>query len=194
MPRTVKQFEEIRESRKTLIMDAALELFANEGYYTTSISRIAQKAGISKGLMYNYFSSKEELIREIILKGIQDLLTTFDPDQDGILTEDEFGFMIDRLFEILQGNERYWRLYFSIVMQPPVHRIAYEGVSELLPRLLRTQINYFERKGVADPVSEAIFFAAVMDGIALNYVIDPDHFPVDNIKKIIHEKYNYNII
>jgi len=68
MPRTEKQFEEIREFRKAMIMDVALELFANEGYYPTSISKIASKAGISKGLMYNYFKSKEVLITVMILE------------------------------------------------------------------------------------------------------------------------------
>ena len=58
-PRTPQQFEEIREEKMTLIMDIALEHFANEGYHTTTINHIARHAGISKGLMYNYFESKE---------------------------------------------------------------------------------------------------------------------------------------
>lgn len=190
MPRTEKQWEEIRENRKSLIMDTALELFANEGYYPTSISKIAKKAGISKGLMYNYFISKEQLIREIIDKGIQDLAITFDRDEDGVLTEMEFQFMINRVFEILQGNIRYWKLYFSLIMQASVHRLVHEGFANLVPRLLKTQVHYFEKKGVTDPVSEAIFFAAVLDGIAFNYVIDPDHFPVDKIKHLIIEKFS----
>ncbi|MBP6978894.1 MAG: TetR/AcrR family transcriptional regulator [Bacteroidales bacterium] len=191
MPRTEKQYEEIRENRKALIMETALELFANEGYYPTSISKIAKKAGISKGLMYNYFPSKEQLIREIIDQGIQDLLTTFDPDKDGVLTEMEFEFMINAIFGILQENIRYWRLYFSLIMQASVHPLVHEGFAKLVPRLLQTQVHYFEKKGVSDPVSEAIFFAAVLDGIAFNFIIDPDHFPVTKIKQLIIEKFNY---
>ena len=53
-PRTEQQFEEIRESKKKLILETALELFASEGFHTTPISRIASEAGISKGLLYNY--------------------------------------------------------------------------------------------------------------------------------------------
>ena len=190
MPRTEKQWEEIREIRKAQIMESALELFANEGYYPTSISKIAKKAGISKGLLYNYFQSKEELIREIIDKGIQDLATTFDQDRDGILTEMEFQYMINTIFEILQGNIRYWKLYFSLIMQASVHQLVHEGFANMVPRLVTTQIRYFEKKGIQDPVSEAIFFAAVLDGIAFNYAIDPDHFPVDKIKHLIIEKFS----
>ena len=70
-PRTPKQFEEIREEKKTLIMDVALEHFANEGYHNTTINHIAKHAGISKGLMYNYFESKEELLAEIINRSMR---------------------------------------------------------------------------------------------------------------------------
>ncbi len=191
MPRTEKQWEEIRENRKAQIMETALELFANEGYYSTSISKIAKKAGISKGLMYNYFTSKEQLIRVIIDKGIQDLATTFDQDEDGVLTDTEFHFMINKIFEILQENIRYWRLYFSLIMQASVHRLVHEGFAKLVPRLLDIQIHYFKKKGVADPLAEAIFFAAVLDGIAFNHVIDPDHFPVEKIKNLIIEKFSH---
>ena len=65
-PRTEKQFEEIRVSKKALIQETALELFATKGYHSTSISMIARTAGISKGLLYNYYESKEDLLNEML--------------------------------------------------------------------------------------------------------------------------------
>jgi len=53
-PRTPKQFEKIRHDRRKSIMDTALEVFSENGYANASISMIAKKAGISKGLMYNF--------------------------------------------------------------------------------------------------------------------------------------------
>ncbi|HRW21852.1 MAG TPA: helix-turn-helix domain-containing protein, partial [Bacteroidales bacterium] len=61
-PRTPEQFEEIRLSKHKLILDTAMKLFASSGYHNTSISKIAKEAGISKGLIYNYFDSKEDLL------------------------------------------------------------------------------------------------------------------------------------
>ena len=62
-PKTSGQFKEIRADKKQLIIDTALNLFANKGYHASSISMIAKEAKISKGLMYNYFDSKEALLR-----------------------------------------------------------------------------------------------------------------------------------
>jgi AcrR family transcriptional regulator len=58
-PRTKQQFEDLRKDRRQAILDAALTVFANNGYHSASVSMIAKEAGVSKGLMYNYFESKE---------------------------------------------------------------------------------------------------------------------------------------
>jgi AcrR family transcriptional regulator len=46
MPRTKEQNEAIRAEKRQLIMDTSLQLFAEEGYATASIERIAKQAGI----------------------------------------------------------------------------------------------------------------------------------------------------
>src|SRR5665648_418058 len=119
-PRTPQQYEEIREERRTLIMDVALKHFAKEGYHNTTISHIAKHAGISKGLMYNYFSGKEELLSEIIIRSTEEISRYFDPDRDGFLTEEEFELFIRRLFLILREKLSFWRLFYQFLMQKDV--------------------------------------------------------------------------
>ena len=103
-PRTEDQFETIRETKKALILDTALHLFAEQGFHATSISQIAKNAKISKGLMYNYFESKEELLKMIIKQGVDELTKFFDRNQDGVLTEDELEYWIDKTMEVMTGN------------------------------------------------------------------------------------------
>jgi len=89
-PRSSAQFGEMREEKKTLIMNAALEHFSNIGFHATTISHIARHAGISKGLMYNYFKSKEDLLAAIINRSLTEIYGSFDPDHDSQLTPAEF--------------------------------------------------------------------------------------------------------
>lgn len=189
MPRTEKQFEEIRENKKNLIMLTALDMFANEGYHTTSISKIALKAGISKGLLYNYFDSKEALITAIIGQGIDQLMESFDPNRDGFLSEEELEYMVNESFRILKDNTDYWKLYFSTMMQPAVHRIVMVKYAALVPRMMAMVEDYFRRKGVEDPALEAQYFSALLDGVSMNYVMNPDGFPLDKIKTMIIQRY-----
>ncbi|MGA3015245.1 MAG: TetR/AcrR family transcriptional regulator [Bacteroidales bacterium] len=117
-PRTSKQFEEIREIKRSQIIGAAIECFANKGYHAVSISEIAENAHISKGLMYNYFSSKDELLRNIFREIMSVMLEMFDPDKKGISDNKEFVLYLDRFFNHLKSNLILWKMYMAIFSQP----------------------------------------------------------------------------
>lgn len=55
-----------KNDKKSLILDSAFELFLEGNYTNTKIADIASRAGIGKGTVYEYFSSKEEILLEII--------------------------------------------------------------------------------------------------------------------------------
>ena len=55
-----------KEARPQELLDAALELFVERGFAATRSEDVAMRAGVSKGTLYLYFSSKEDLLREVI--------------------------------------------------------------------------------------------------------------------------------
>jgi AcrR family transcriptional regulator len=50
------------EERRGQILRAAVKLFSERGYYTTTISQIAREAGVSTGLIYQYFGDKDDIL------------------------------------------------------------------------------------------------------------------------------------
>ena len=56
-----------KEEKKLEIMKTALNLFAKNGFYNTTIADIAKEMGMSVGNMYNYFPSKESLAKELLI-------------------------------------------------------------------------------------------------------------------------------
>jgi AcrR family transcriptional regulator len=68
--RTEPRFERRKEARTGEILDAALEVFVERGYAATRLDDVAQRAGVSKGTVYLYFDSKEELFKAVIRSGI----------------------------------------------------------------------------------------------------------------------------
>ena len=65
MPRSAKDNLEIREARRDEILNAAMRVFADKGFAGTKISEVAAEAGLSHGLVYHYFESKEAILIEI---------------------------------------------------------------------------------------------------------------------------------
>jgi len=185
-PRTPRQFEEMRESRRKQIMDAALELFASEGYSHCSISQLAQHAGISKGLMYNYFDSKEALLKAIIEEGIQDVLNLIDPNMDGRVESHEVEEFIRITFKSIRENLKFWILFINVVLQPPVKEfLAGKPFSSVMERFGPKLLDYFEQMGFEDPMLEMLTFSAMIEGygVLLVYIFPEDELPLEAVQK-----------
>ena len=192
-PRSEKQYKEIRKEKKQLIESAALKLFATQGFYSTSISGIAKKAGISKGLIYNYFSSKEELLQAIIERGFEEITAPLDPNNDGILTEEEFVFYLDEVFDKMQNDTNFYKLYFSLLLQPGIFSKFAVEINKMIENFSKIVIPFFEKQGIEDPETEILFLGATLDGIGMYFVNNPENFPIHKIKKKILRIYNINI-
>lgn len=63
--------KEQKEIRKQQIMQTALDLFVQRGYYGTKTSQISKRAGISEGLLFHYFPTKENLLEELVNLGVE---------------------------------------------------------------------------------------------------------------------------
>lgn len=188
-PKTSSQYEEIREKRQQQIMTVALKLFADDGFANTSISKIAAKAKISKGLMYNYFKSKDDLLQAIFVKGFEEMMAFFDPNNDGVLTREEFIYFINETFKLMDEKRDFYKLYFALVMQPTVWKTFQFSMNDIIGPLLQMMEAYYKQKGVKNPALEAIMMGALMDGIGFNFVYNPSLFPLEELKEMIIERF-----
>ena len=200
-PRTPAKFEEMREERKNLIMNVALEHFANNGFHATTISHIARHAGISKGLMYNYFKSKENLLAAIINKSLTEVYHYFNPDHDSRLTTEEFELFIRKVFNLFREKRNFWKLVFRIMMQQGVYEklFAENSISlevsgmplkEFTENMMTLLIDYFTRKKETagpdyDPVTEMLLFSNTVKGCALTYIFAPEQYHDQYFEKMI---------
>jgi TetR/AcrR family transcriptional regulator, fatty acid metabolism regulator protein len=63
------------EEKRRLILDAAVRVFARDGYHTSRVGDIAEEAGVAHGLLYHYFSSKEEVLATLFRENWGELLS-----------------------------------------------------------------------------------------------------------------------
>ena len=69
-PRSEEQNTLLKDERREQILSAALKVFALRGFSATKISDIVAEGGISHGLLYHYFSSKEEIFFELVSRAL----------------------------------------------------------------------------------------------------------------------------
>jgi len=185
-PRTKVQFEEIRQKSRENIENIALELFAIKGYHATSISQIAEKAGISKGLLYNYYKSKEHLLDSVIMKVYDEIMRIVQMSEN-LPAEKQIEQMIIQTIDHLKKNITFWRLYLFLFHQSDVHK----KLSELYEKMRDDYLNYvvklFKEMGSNNPTMEALMLGTMFDGIGLNYVTAPEGYPLDEMSNYMIE-------
>ena len=190
MPRTKQQNEEIRNKTRRLILDNSLKLFANKGFHGTSISDIAKAAGISKGLAYNYFESKEKILNAIFEEAInsgsileEQLKNITDPYE-------KIAFIIQAMFDYIRNEEEFWRLYFAMSLQPEIFETSQTVNIKFAQMYLTIIEKLFKEVGIKESTLEARLFFAGLDGLGLQYFFYRDKFPFEKIKKYYLHRYS----
>ena len=188
-PRTKQQFKEIRKTTKDRILSVALELFAQKGYHGTSISQIAGKAKISKGLMYNYFASKEKLLDEIIQQGFNSLAELEYEAKKGVNPEAQLEEFVDSVLDNLHSNFSYWQLYLALLVHPHIQKKFERKMQAFRDEFIFTLAGLFRQLKIKNPELEAFLLGTFFDGLVLNFIATEDAFPLKKIKKALLSKY-----
>jgi AcrR family transcriptional regulator len=187
-PRSEELNETMRAQARAKIIDAALALFAEQGYEQPSVRMIARRAGISQGLMYNYFASKQQLLVEIFRTSMRDVRESFALAESGA-PEERVEALIRGAFQILRRNLTFWRLSYAARMQAAVLAALGDDVQAWLAEVRRTLVGYFREAGVPEAEIEAEILFALIDGVSQHYALDPEHYPLDAVADALVARY-----
>lgn len=116
-PKTDIQNKEIRKKSKQKIIDASIILFSESGFSGTPISKIAKEAGVSKGLIYNYFETKEAIV-----KGSIDSLFEESKETEQAIMEafqkaspnEIIALILNQTFDFITQNKQKWKLNVGV--------------------------------------------------------------------------------
>ena len=177
---------------KEKILNAAIKVFASNGYHGSSISDIAKKAQVSKALFYHYFESKRDLLVIFAKKRLEEwsplilqLETIMEPFK-------RVCFVIDFVLDELEEKPDWLRfLYMLYLSEEGVKAIslAMKKYAAQFNRLFAAEIKLFEDLGFENPQSEAIYLRSMLQGISLEYLLSGGNYPLQAMKDKIKERY-----
>ncbi len=188
-PRTAEQNSLIREQRKQDILEAALQLFAHTGYSATKIEQIAKKAGTSKGLVYNYFQSKEDILLAIFNRMIDEAETIWQFDSTAT-PKQQLTKILDATFLYLEEHGNLMKLITQLALQPKVVAELHQMIEQNQAAKLLLMEPILADMGYEKPKEEAFFLGAMLDGISLGAMVLKDDYPFEAIKKRIYKHYD----
>ena len=189
MPRSVKQNETMRATTRAAILNSAITLFGQNGYAHTSTRSIAQHAGISVGLMYHYFDSKESLLRAVFDHCMMLLSTGSALDFQNAPPEERMSTLIRSLMAILVDDRDFWALFYMLRTQPAITRLLGDDFRTWTRALRDLFIMELQQLGRPNPTLEAYMLYSLLEGTIQQYLLDPDNYPLDAVVNEIVRQY-----
>ncbi len=194
-PRTKAQLEMLKGSRKNQILLASLSLFSEKGYYHTSMKEIADKAKLSKGSLYTYFDSKEQLLNEVVVMGFKEATNAGDDllmQMKELPPKEIFKSLVQAYFLMLKEQKELWRLTLSLAVQVSAIPSVHNTVMSIYNRLIEQLERVFTLLGSDNPKKEALLLGALTDGISIQFMIFGDRYPLEELQEMIITKYTKN--
>ncbi len=128
--------------KRRLILDAAVRVFARQGFHATRVSDIADEAGVAYGLVYHYFSSKDEVLNELFIERWSLLLVAIDEaDRTGAGPREKLGAVAGFIFDSYRHDPELMKVIIVEVTRAAnsfgrTHleeiRRAYEGIAKIV--------------------------------------------------------------
>lgn len=167
---------------KQKLLDAATKLFESQGYFSTTVEQITEEAGVSKGLVYNYYSSKEALLAGLIEAATSQMASVAETLEPSESIEESFSLFLDRYLNFLKTEKRFLKLQLTLMLMPELKQVVI-GPQQKRAALLLDMLNHWLRKaGVSQPKAKARLFLALLDGVALHYLCIYEQYPLRTMK------------
>lgn len=175
-PRNKDQNQQVRDERREEILGAALKVFARKGLVAAKVSDVAHAAGLSHGLVYHYFSSKDEIFTELVRKAFEISLGIFAYAAQG--EEDPLERLRTMTETILSGAfEGESPYYFLIIIQAYTLDSVPQEVKDLakekellyreylVPLVIEGQ--KLGRIAAGDPIAMVTAYLSLLQGLAV---------------------------
>ena len=195
MPRSKQQNQKLKDERREQLMSEALRIFAARGFAATKAADIAAASGISQGLMYHYFQSKEDIFVQLVRRAFDRLneacLTL---ERMAIPPRDKIALALDGLLQNLAQDgdaARYHMLVAHATISDAVpkeakaivkkhNRLPYEVIARIMAAGQQDGSIWQH-----DPQELALVFWTTIKGLAMHKAIHGKRFkPPD--PRILH--------
>jgi len=159
------------QSTRDIILKAAKEVFAEKGYYSTTVDDVAERAGVAKGSIYTYFNSKYELFVTALLQDFEEIVRKIEGKIEKIDRIEERIFRgVDIYLDYFEENLFFFKSLFleRRVLIKESQEKAEDGFWKLYQRFTDQLASAFQigiDKGEIKPLNPRVLAIGLIGGI-----------------------------
>jgi AcrR family transcriptional regulator len=184
--------KDIPPQRRRQILDAARELFAQGGYHGVTVEAIAERVGVSKGNIYWYFKSKQEIFQllfdDIVEKLFLPLAGALEGEAPAV---EKLRALATYTLDAAEKEENVEALHFmwQIGVQPELHKLLPSDYSHWVSPFIEHLTPLFEEMGDANPEGTAQLYLIMLDACWFVGALRPDFYDREAIMAAIEDKF-----
>ncbi len=174
--------------KRRVILDAAVRVFARQGFHTCRVSDIADEAGVAYGLVYHYFSSKDQILDTLFLERWDVMLAAIaETDGSSRSPRDKLaaiaGFIIDsyrhdpELMKVIIVEVTRAANTFGLTHLEKI-RDAYRGIAAIVERAQREGVFRSE----VTPEFAALAFYGLVEQVLTAWIFDSERVPEQELQ------------
>ncbi len=170
------------EEKAEQILDAAYRCLTEQGYAATTVTGVADRAGVSRGLLHYYFENKEDMLAQVVRRSAEPSIRLLGPLVLSSESPEQMASNISRATrEIIGSNPALFTLTYegwvASRQSPPVARelrLLFQRFRDALETGFEGAIS----RGILAPRigarGLAMSITGLLDGLALQLILDPD--------------------
>jgi AcrR family transcriptional regulator len=178
----------VKELRENQIKEAALKLFSEKGFYGTTITQIAEAAGLGKGTIYWYWRSKEELAFSLVEDMLSAFLELIEAARDGEGGfEEKFAELVKGVAKLYVVEKEHCRLLWKFradrhyIFDPDYTTKVtayYLRMRGAIADLIQQGVESGEIKEI-DPQLAAFVLLGITEGLEIEWLENEDDFDLE---------------
>jgi AcrR family transcriptional regulator len=127
------------DERRRQLLEAGAALFGEHAFEEISMRQIAQRAGVSKALLYHYFPSKSDLFKAAVAEAAGELQALIEPSGEGSALE-QLGQSLDAYLTWIEANAHTWARLMQSAATLPEARELVEGFRQATMQMILGQL------------------------------------------------------
>lgn len=176
MPRNKEKNEAITKERREEILKTAIIKFSQKGYQGTNISDIAKELNLSQGIVFWYFSTKEQLFKTAFMeefKAVKQTAATI--LQDISLTPVvRLKRLISEMIGFYHDRKEGCMLVLQLISNKEMQQMLSIDILNMYSDLYKELEGLFKEAGATNPELKARNFVALLDGFMIQIILELD--------------------
>ena len=181
-----------KNKKRRVILQAAMKVFAQDGYHRARMEEVAKEAGIGKGTVYEYFRSKTDLFLALHEHMMSELKSFYFRELSDIRQP---GLMLERFIQVAFQTFRLWEPFFLVFFDfwaqggRGEHQALFQTRLRDAYALSRDEVAAIISAGVqdgsfrpVDPPRTAASLLACLDGLVVQWLCDRNAFDLDRMR------------